>query len=86
VALLIRAADVVRTGGRLVYATCSSEPEENDGVVASFVAHRPDFRIVNLHTHARAVIASFIDAQGFFRTTPPAHGLEAFYAALLIRS
>ena len=85
-ALLMRAADVVRPGGRLVYATCSSEPEENDGVVANFVANRRGFRIVNLHSHAGAVIAPFIDAQGFFRTTPPAHGLEAFYAALLIRS
>jgi 16S rRNA (cytosine967-C5)-methyltransferase len=85
-ALVTRAADVVRPGGRLVYATCSSEPEENDGVVASFVANRPDFRVVNLHDYARAVIAPFIDAQGFFRTTPSAHGLEAFYAALLIRS
>src|SRR4029453_18025382 len=59
-ALLMRAADVVRPGGRLVYATCSSEPEENDGVVARFVATRPDFRIGNLHNHARAVIAPFI--------------------------
>ena len=84
--LLMRAGDVVRRGGRLVYATCSSEPEENDDVVAGFVASRPDFGIVNLHTHARAAIAPFIDAHGFFRTTPPAHGLEAFYAALLIRS
>jgi len=32
------------------------------------------------------VIGPFIDAHGFFRTLPPAHGLEAFYAALLIRS
>jgi 16S rRNA (cytosine967-C5)-methyltransferase len=85
-ALLMRAADVVRPGGRLVYATCSSEPEENDDVVANFVANRPSFRIVDLHSQADAVIAPFIDAQGFFRTTPPAHGLEAFYAALLIRS
>ena len=85
-ALLMRAADVVRAGGRLVYATCSSEPEENDGVVGNFIASRPSFRIVDLHTHAGAVITPFIDAQGFFRTTPSAHGLEAFYAALLIRS
>jgi 16S rRNA (cytosine967-C5)-methyltransferase len=84
--LLMRAADVVRPGGRLVYATCSSEPEENDGVVANFLANRRGFRIVNLHSHAGAVIAPFVDAHGFFRTTPPAHGLEAFYAALLIRS
>jgi 16S rRNA (cytosine967-C5)-methyltransferase len=85
-ALLTRAADVVRPGGRLVYATCSSEPEENDGVVASFIASRRDFHIVDLHNPARAVVAPFIDAQGFFRTMPSAHGLEAFYAALLIRS
>jgi 16S rRNA (cytosine967-C5)-methyltransferase len=82
----MRASKVVRHGGRLIYATCSSEPEENDAVVANFVANHPDFRIVDLHTHAGAVIAPFIDAEGFFRTTPPAHGLEAFYAALLIRS
>jgi 16S rRNA (cytosine967-C5)-methyltransferase len=85
-ALLMRAAEVVRVGGRLVYATCSSEPEENDSVVASFIASHPSFRIVDLHTQAGAVIAPFIDAHGFFRTLPPAHGLEAFYAALLIRS
>jgi 16S rRNA (cytosine967-C5)-methyltransferase len=84
--LLIRAAEVVRAGGRLVYATCSSEPEENDAVIAAFVASRSDFRVVDLHSSARSVIAPFIDAQGFFRTTPPAHGLEAFFAALLTRS
>jgi 16S rRNA (cytosine967-C5)-methyltransferase len=85
-ALLLRAADTVRPGGRLVYATCSSEPEENDHVVAAFAMHREDFRVVNLHTRAARVIAPFIDSEGFFRTTPAAHGLEAFFAALLTRS
>jgi len=84
-ALLLRAAEVVRPGGRLVYATCSSEPEENDRVVASFAALRADFRIVNLRTHRSTVIAPFVDAEGFFRTTPHRHGLEAFFAALLTR-
>ena len=37
-ALLQRAAAVVRPGGRLVYATCSSEPEENEMVVDRFLA------------------------------------------------
>jgi len=84
-ALLLRAADVVRPGGRLVYATCSSEPEENDRVVTNFVGLRSEFRIVNLRTHRSAAVAPFVDAEGFFRTTPPAHGLEAFFAALLTR-
>jgi len=86
VALLMRAADVVRPGGRLVYATCSSEPEENDDVVAAFIAARPDFRPGDLGVSASPVIAPFVDQQGFFRTTPPAHGLEAFFAARLTRA
>ena len=48
-------------------------------------ALRTDFRIVNLLTHRSTVIAPFVDAEGFFRTTPHRHGLEAFFAALLTR-
>jgi len=84
-ALLMRAADVVRPGGRLVYATCSSEPEENDGVIAAFIKARSDFHGVDLRANARALLGPFIDRHGFFRTTPPAHGLEAFFAAVLTR-
>jgi 16S rRNA (cytosine967-C5)-methyltransferase len=85
VALLMRAADVVRQGGRLVYATCSSEPEENDGVIAAFIASQPDFRLIDLRAAATPLLAPFIDPRGFFRTTPPEHGLEAFFAAALVR-
>lgn len=84
--LLLRAAETVRRGGRLVYATCSSEPEENEQVVSNFAMRRADFRVANLQGHDNPLIAPFIDSEGFFRTTPPAHGLEAFFAALLTRS
>jgi 16S rRNA (cytosine967-C5)-methyltransferase len=47
--LLRRAADLVRPGGTLVYATCSSEPEENDDVVAAFVNVRSDFTFHHRH-------------------------------------
>jgi len=39
-ALLRRAATVVRAGGRLVYSTCSLEAEENTAVVQAFLASR----------------------------------------------
>ena len=84
VALLMRAADVVRRGGRLVYATCSSEPEENDAVATAFTAARPNFHVADLRARATPRLAPFIDAHGFFRTTPHEHGLEAFFAALLM--
>lgn len=48
-ALLDRAADLVRTGGTLVYSTCSSEPEENQDVVAGFLRDQPDFIQEQVH-------------------------------------
>jgi 16S rRNA (cytosine967-C5)-methyltransferase len=47
--LLARAADLVKSGGRLLYSTCSSEPEENDEVVRSFLRDRGDFTQERIH-------------------------------------
>ena len=47
--LMARTADLVTSGGRLLYSTCSSEPEENEEVVASFLRHRPDFTQEQTH-------------------------------------
>jgi 16S rRNA (cytosine967-C5)-methyltransferase len=81
--LLQRASGVVRTGGRLVYATCSSEPEENEWVVDRFLATQPAFRVVDLRSGGRTELAPVLDHRGMLRTMPSAHGLEAFFAAVL---
>lgn len=48
-ALLRRAAVVVRPGGTLVYATCSSEPDENEDVVEAFLTGNPAFALAHVH-------------------------------------
>ena len=44
--ILDAAALRVRSGGRLVYSTCSNEPEENSLQVKAFVSRHPDFRLM----------------------------------------
>ena len=43
--ILDDAARLLRPGGRLVYATCTFSPEENEGVIAQFLAAHPDFAL-----------------------------------------
>jgi 16S rRNA (cytosine967-C5)-methyltransferase len=84
--LLVRASDVVRDGGRLVYATCSSEPEENEQVVDAFLAARPEFSLVDLTAAGLPkAVTALVDRRGMFRTLPFRDGLEAFFAAALRR-
>jgi 16S rRNA (cytosine967-C5)-methyltransferase len=82
--LLHRAAETVRPGGRLVYATCSSEPEENEQVVDAFLGTHPDFVRLDLRSSA-SPLQPLLDERGALHTLPHLHGLEAFYAAALVR-
>ena len=83
--MLRQAAAGVAPGGRLVYATCSSEPEENEQVVDAFAAAMPEFVPIAADAASAQLAESLIDARGFLRTEPHRHELEAFFGAVFER-
>ena len=72
---------MVKPGGRLVYATCSLEPEENEHVIAAFLAERRDFG-----RDAPAAFALPLDPDGTLRCVPHRHGTDGFTAVRLRRT
>jgi 16S rRNA (cytosine967-C5)-methyltransferase len=83
--MLQRAAACVAPGGRLVYATCSSEPEENEGVVDAFLATTSGFAPLHAAQATARLDPRLIDPRGHLRTQPHLHRLEAFFGAVFER-
>jgi 16S rRNA (cytosine967-C5)-methyltransferase len=79
--ILTVAAGLAKPGGRLVYATCSLEPEENDEVVRAFLDAHPDWRV-----EAPADFPVAPDAGGVIRCLPHVHGTDGFTAVRLVRA
>jgi len=81
--ILDSAARLVKPGGRLVYATCSLLPQENEARVEAFVAGHPEFRVVPLGEAAPEIAGE--GGGDFLSLTPARHGTDGFFAAVMVR-
>ena len=83
--LLAAAAGLLKPGGRLVYATCSVLPDENEAIVEGFLSAHSDFALGDAATElSRAGIV--LDTGPMLRLYPHRHGCDGFFAAVLERS
>lgn len=83
-AILRSAARLLKPGGRLVYATCSILPEENEGVVAAFLEEHEAFHLLECgELLAQARVPLKMGA--FLHLSPHEHGTDGFFAAAIQR-
>jgi 16S rRNA (cytosine967-C5)-methyltransferase len=74
--ILANAANQVKSGGRLVYSTCSVEVEENEQVVEKFMTQDPRFRPSPLDLDA-----TFLTGANTARIWPHKNGADGFFIA-----
>ena len=92
--LLDNAARLIKRGGKLVYSTCSLEPEEGEAQVAAFLVRNAGFRLQPLEDAELFGQTTRIEPSGCLRTfpydlkldSPEWSGMDGFFAARLIRA
>jgi 16S rRNA (cytosine967-C5)-methyltransferase len=78
--ILSNAARMVKSGGRLVYSTCSVEPEENEEVVKDFLKETDSFEPLKLKDNPLLSKPS-----GYVRTWPHRDDVDGFFIAAFER-
>jgi len=81
--ILDSAARLVKPGGRLVYATCSLLPEENEKQIERFLATHADFRVIPYSETLTGIRSAHPD---YLMLTPAKHGTDGFFAAAMERN
>jgi 16S rRNA (cytosine967-C5)-methyltransferase len=95
-AILGAALRAVKPSGRVVYSTCSLEPEENEDVVAAVLGNEPYARVIPAHERIEALLRegvltasgaeklrSCVTSEGYLRLLPGALGTDGFFIAAM---
>jgi len=84
--ILESASRLVKPGGRLVYATCSLLPPENDGQIEKFLGLHPEFALIPVAGVWQEATGQPCPEQGpMLHLTPARHGTDGFFVAILER-
>lgn len=78
--MISNAVNVLRPGGRLIYSTCSVEPEENEQVAEGFLDAHSEFIRVD-----PSAPKELFTGEGYVRTWPHRDGCDGFFIACLER-
>nr|WP_233582668.1 RsmB/NOP family class I SAM-dependent RNA methyltransferase [Candidimonas sp. SYP-B2681] len=84
--ILRQAAKCVAPGGRLVYATCSVLPEENEDQISAFLADNPDFTLLDASKIVVDRCKNLTLDGPYLSMRPDRHGTDGFFAAAMERS
>ena len=98
-AILLAALRAVRPGGRVVYSTCSLEPEENEQVVGAVLKETPNARGISLDSRIEVLrsegiltsagaerLKTSITPEGHLRLLPGAFQTDGFFIAAIERT
>jgi 16S rRNA (cytosine967-C5)-methyltransferase len=94
--ILASALSAARPGGRVVYSTCSLEPEENEQVLAAVLGATASVRLIPMQTRleqmeregilidgATAKLNQCVTPEGYLRLLPGHFGTDGFFVALI---
>ncbi len=82
-ALIENLSRYLKEGGRFVYATCTTEPEENECVIESFLRDHREFEVEDSRNFLPEVCSGLVDCKGYLRTLPHRDNMDGFFGVRL---
>jgi 16S rRNA (cytosine967-C5)-methyltransferase len=79
--ILARASKLTKTGGRLIYSTCSLLRDENEQIAENFLAAHSDFKLLNAAEILKQQQIN-LDTGDYLKLLPHLHNTDGFFAAV----